>query len=323
MASPTPSSGAGPSLVQTLPQPFLDKIDAAGRMLDELVKHDPEFAEYCNAAVTSARRMSPTTGNITLKEHHNMKKVVAMENARNLGLNLVYVQEQSPRLLVEYVKMAAETMPKPSTIRFIFPPTAMTVHRSLAEVKLSEAGPCITVFDSYLPAYDLQMQLPKDMLEKEGWKVSQVLPQMQTSNQDCITYALSFALKSFKTKFGEHINDSEKPVLLDIHKRKHIPALFFKHTQDSHIPEHSSELMDKDGQQTLSARIQAYSATRWAINGGEQNVSTSIEGFRLQEIRRVSEAYLKGEKGFDDSLERKFLSQRADARPDVTKTSWV
>ncbi|HEX7636555.1 MAG TPA: YopJ family acetyltransferase [Noviherbaspirillum sp.] len=289
------------------PKELQRKIDEVD--YKKLAEFDPDFAEYAKIVKHDAvRGLQPSLATTELDIKH-LPLIVEMENARNPGLNLCCFKS-----LEECIKELKEIKEKHQSgnYRIIYPPYKFeSDHHMMLDVKL-DPDPLkpmsIVLFE---PSFVVDIgEAVKDLRENlDNPRISTVVTGTQYSDTDCVMFALNHALKSFKTysEFAGKIHENNENRV--IRKNQELPAVFFKHTHSSskaragkdnsqgEIRVNSEKSKNPDAQ-TLTQRINAYRTTRFNKKTEKTDTySTSIEGFRLQEIKRVA-----------DYLERKSAS---------------
>jgi hypothetical protein len=158
-------------------------------------------------------------------------------------------------------------------------------------------------------------------------RVAVVETSAQKSQGDCIMFSLSYALKAFKNpdaldRLHDTLKRSPKPNPADPSRRSttagqiesdyqlqlvntHMangvdafPVDFFKHTHSSGLAKslmsrpggEMSGPVNSAGTENLAERNQAFRVTRQDDKGKDIRASASIDGFRLQEVRRLLNA---------------------------------
>lgn len=230
--------------------------------------------------------------------------IAAMENAQRPGLNLLYLPE-APRNL-QFMIERIENGRMVGDFRFIFHPVENSIHCAMADVKVRGNETSIVIVDSAFEHNDPRLNSAANLLRAEGRKISIVAPEIQKSQQDCIMYALNFAIKSYKTGFIGEIHGENNAQVISRDQLKRLPAGLLKHSQTRAVlkQEHglAEAFVKKDSSEKLNDRHANYRVRRVNRDSKEFETSASIEGFRLREIRRVGEALSKGGAAFDRSL---------------------
>jgi hypothetical protein len=278
---------------------------------------------YADAAV--ARLSNPKTDARSLGDLDiaHLPALVEMENSRHAGLNL-----QAFKHYGEFVEALGK--PGPASFRAVFPTQhperGPGFHHVMADVRRHPDGPpTVVLTESALLFSDaIRQEIPKinhlaDQLQAAGispHRVAVIETSAQKSQGDCIMFSLSYALKAFKnpdaldrlhgmlkgapkpnpadrsrrsTSAGKIERDYQMQLLKThmAHGADALPGDFFKHTHSSGL---AKSLMSRPGGENLAERHQAFRVTRQDDKGKDIRASASIDGFRLQEVRRLLDA---------------------------------
>ncbi|WP_167285652.1 YopJ family acetyltransferase [Paraburkholderia sp. Cy-641] len=265
---------------------------------------DKDFGEYARMAVDHALSNIAPDERITALDKKFIGLIAAMENAQRPGLNLLYLPE-APRNL-QFMIERIENGGMQGNFRFIFHPSENSVHCAMADVRVGSNETSIVIADSAFEHSDTRLESAADLLRAEGRKISIITPEIQKSTQDCIMYALNFAIKSYKTGFTGEIHGKNNAQIISSDQLKNLPIGFLKHTQTRAILKQEYGLAEafvkKNSSERLSDRHASYRVRRINNDSKEFETSASIEGFRLREIRKTGEALSKGSGAFDRSL---------------------
>jgi hypothetical protein len=184
-----------------------------------------------------------------------------------------------------------EQAAEPGEFRVIYPPDTTSHHVAL-DVRTEPGKPTTIIgYESAHAGYTpdnkkaLEAGIPKA-------RVTFVHNIIQTSFFDCVMFALNNALKSFKTRGDFALQVHRRTLDAALGVNPEIPAVFKKHSHSRKVivdePVTAQAIVSKaktgDTAESLAQRIHAYRARR-----PEGDFSTSIEGFRLQEIKRVQD----------------------------------
>ena len=282
-----------PPAPERLPARLQQKIDALS--LPTLKKLDKALYEYGRMATDLAKEGSGSNALLTRLDKKLMPLLAATENARNPGLNLqVFTNGEACYQAIRVRHQQVKASGQPVTMRAIYPPfKGAPDHHIALDIQLRPGHrPSVIGFES---ALGHMMGSMKDAISQGlgGAKVQMVGNLIQSSQWDCAMYSLSHALKSFKhyDDYSARLHAGERGVPL--------PPEFLKHSQSkSHVegrPQQDSIVTkDKGGlhAETLLHRNLAYRAQRF-----ERAYSTSIEGFRMQAIRRAGEFLAEQRRG--------------------------
>ncbi|KAE8758451.1 avirulence protein [Paraburkholderia madseniana] len=270
-----------------VPGRLREKIKTVDSKLKQIKRANTEFYEYAKLSVGQTSEGSKPDWRTNQFDKKYLPLIAEMENQRNPGLNL-HVFDKADECH-EYIKQMAGARGT-GNFRVVYPPFAGSRDHYVAlDVRLrGERRPSIVVYESAL-AQTLSM-FPAMFAPA---KVKVVFNGIQNSEWDCVMFALNNALKSFKThaEYADLLHRGGEVNSVPM------PAVFRKHMHSrsalNHMPQ-ADEIVTKaqtgPDAETLRERVNAYRTNRF----GSQ-YSTSIEGFRLQEIRRVGE-YLRSRK---------------------------
>ncbi|AWO77485.1 YopJ family acetyltransferase [Serratia marcescens] len=270
---------------EIVPQRLQEKADAV--VLPQLKKLHKDLYEYAKLATENVQNGNGSNSAITRLDKKLLPLLADMENHRNPGLNLRICKssEECFQTIRDQYKHVQQSK-QPMNMRIIYPPfKGATDHHITLDVKLTPGHrPSIIGFES---ALDHMMGSIKGMISTalHGAKVHMVGNIIQNSEWDCVMFSLNNALKSHKhhDDYTDRLHNGERG--------KAIPAEFLKHAQsktfvEGHSKQDNLVTKDKGGlhTETLLHRNLAYRANRF-----DKSYSTSIEGFRLQEIKRAGD----------------------------------
>ena len=260
--------------------------------LSKLRKIDPglhAYAEYVVNKASKGERLDKS--NILEQDKEHLPLLAKMENHRNPGLNLS-VFKTAPECFqaIHDQQKTVQRTGQAHDMRIVYPPFkgGMANHHVALDVRLRPGrNPSIIVFET-APAvigtpHAVQIISGGLTGSIKGAHVSVVENGIQNSEHDCMMFALNASLKSFKThdKFAAAIHDRQNVSEIPL------PVEFSKHIQSKTAAEErpdANAVVTKDAPgvkaETLLQRAEAYRSE----HGG-----TSIEGFRLQEIRRAGD----------------------------------
>jgi len=309
------SAGGAPAQVPrrpvlpTVPERLREKILAVD--LEKLKVLDPEFHDYAKRVVaqtSSGRRPDAQTLQADIR---HLPLVAAMENHRNPGLDLHACRTPAEcfRLILDKERAGV-----PGNFRVVYSADKFgTDHHAALDVRTEPGKP--TSIIGYESALDGGTSFFKKDLEANvpNVRVTFVHNLIQSSEHDCVMFALNNALKAFKARddFAAQAHRQNQDAGADVIPRKEVPAVFKKHSQSRDVVNesqlHAQTIVTKAkagaAAETLTQRIHAYRARR-----SSHDYSTSIEGFRLQEIKRVQD-YLA------DRAERRSLQGQPPSDP--------
>jgi len=262
--------------------------------LPQLKKLDKNLYEYAKMATELVNENSGTNALLTRLDKKMLPLIADAENARHPDLNLHVFKgpDECYKAIKEQNKQVWNSK-QPKNMRVVFAPAkGMPDHHVAFDVQLRPGHrPSIVCFES---ALGNMMEAMKQGIEHglKGAKVKMVPHFVQASEWDCAMFALNNALKLYKhhDDYTSRLHAGENNVPK--------PSEFFKHAQSkSHVEggprENDIVTKDKGGMhaETLLHRNLAYRAQRF-----DKAYSTSIEGFRFQEIAWAGE-YLAIQKG--------------------------
>ncbi|AMG56656.1 YopJ family acetyltransferase [Pantoea vagans] len=281
-----------PQNPERLPGRLQQKMDTVN--LPKLKKLDKDLYDYAKLATDLVKDNSGTNVLLTRLDKKMMPLIADAENARHPDLNLHVFKgpDECYKAIKEQNKQVWNSR-QPGNMRVVFAPAkGMPDHHIALDIQLRPGHrPSIVCFES---ALGNMMDPIKQGIEQglKGARVKMVGNFIQASSWDCAMFALNNALKSFKhyDDYTSRLHAGEQNVPK--------PSEFFKHAQSkSHIEggprENDIVSKDKGGlhAETLLHRNLAYRAQRF-----DKAYSTSIEGFRFQEIERAGE-YLAAQRG--------------------------
>ena len=281
-----------------VPERLREKIDAVN--LRKIARMNKEFSKYAQLVVDSALKGAQPGTLVTALDEKHLALIAAMENERNPGLNLHVFK--SSKDCYKFIKEKASEGTA-GNYRIIYRPNKATRHHIALDIKIAPGKQTsIILFESALPQI---IPAQKEALSSniENSKVHAVANLVQNSEGDCIMFALHNALKLFKTsaKFAAKIHRSPNELFID--NEEIIPPVFKKHSHSRagvingpHADAIVSKAKTGPDAEALLQRVQAYRTDRSEIffNRTEiKHYSTSIEGFRLQEIKRVGDYLMK------------------------------
>lgn len=274
-----------PDAPEPLPKRLQQKVSELD--LPHLAKLDKSLHEYGKLVTEQAQQGFGSNSDTTRMDKKLLPLLADAENSRNPGLNLrTFKTSQECYNAIKDQHRLSRQSNQTINMRAAYPPFMGSPNHHVAlDIQFSPGHrPSIIVFESALGH-----MLPhlKDAISKElpGTKVQTVGNIIQNSEWDCTMYSLNNALKSFKhfDDYTSRLHQGEEGIPL--------PAEFLKHAQSkSYTQKHSKKddivTKDKSGphMETLAHRNMAYRADR-----KDRSYSTSIEGFRMQEIKRAGD----------------------------------
>lgn len=274
-----------PEQLEMVPKRLQQKIDSVN--LPQLKKLNKDLYNYGKKATELAKAGSAANCDLMTMDIELLPLLADAENVRNPGLNLhTFKNPQECYQAIKDQYKSVQDSKQPLNMRAIYPPVKYTTQHQIAlDIQLKPGHrPSIIAIESSLSnlAGPIKMELQGNL---RGAKIQILENSIQKSQWDCSMYALSNALKSFKhfDDYTARLHNGEQGVP--------IPAEFLKHSQsktyiEGHPHQDSVVTKDKGGlhAETLLHRNLAYRVERDDIA-----YSTSIEGFRLQEIQRAGE----------------------------------
>lgn len=282
-----------PEKPELLPVRLQHKIDNVDLPMIETLDSDL-------LATDLAKANSGTSMELTHMDIKMLPLIADAENARTLGLNLHVFKgpDECYKAIKEQSKLAMKSK-QPINMRVVYPPfKGMSDHHVALDIQFKPGRmfmrghrPSVVCFES-TPGFLLYYL--RDTLHEnlKGIKIRLAPNLIQQSKWDCSMFAMSNALKSFK-----HYDDYTSR----LHRGEtdlEPPPEFIKHAQSKGTilkSPHQNAIVTKAKEglhaETLMHRNMAYRAQRW-----KKAYSTSIEGFRFQEIARASE-YLAAKRG--------------------------
>ncbi|MCX8964080.1 avirulence protein [Erwinia psidii] len=274
------------------PARLQQKMDAID--LPKLKSLDKDLYHYAQTATELVNENNGSNAVLTRMDKKMLPLIAEAENARHPGLNLHVFKgaDECYKAIREQNKQVWSSK-QPMNMRVVFPPSkGMPDHQVALDVQFRPGHrPSVVCFES--GQSDL-MEINKMAIEHglKGAKVKMVGNLIQASHWDCAMYALNNALKSFKhhDEYTARVHSGETDLSL--------PAEFLKHAQPRSLIRGSpneNDIVSKDKgglhAETLMHRNLAYRAQRF-----KKAYSTSIEGFRFQEIQRAGD-YLAAQRG--------------------------
>jgi hypothetical protein len=288
----TSSSSANPEARQTPPkvpvrlQQKIDTID-----LKQIKRIDAALHDYAAKVVSDASKgWQPDRGTTQLDKKF-LPLIAEMENHRVPGLDLhVFDAPGKCHSFLAQKALSGET----SNFRVAYRPSEeLADHYIALDVRiLAHKPPSIILYESAMGhlvdrmAAELCKAVP-------GAKIKVKLAGGQASHWDCVMFALHSAVKSFKTRaeFADLIHAG-----VDV-KEAPMPVIFQKHRHSRDGLEGKplgqaivTKAQTGPAAETLRDRVEAFRTDRDGMH-----YSTSIEGFRMQEISRLAH-YLKNVK---------------------------
>lgn len=281
-----------PENPERLPGRLQQKMDTIN--LPQLKKLDKGLHDYAKMATDLVNENSGSNALLTRMDKKMLPLIADAENARHPGLNLhVFKGPDECYAAIKEQNKQVWNSKEPKNMRVVFAPAkGMPDHHVALDVQMRPGHrPSVVCFES---ALGHMMEPMKQGIEHglKGAKVKIVPNLVQDSQWDCAMFALNNALKSFKhhDDYTSRLHAGEQNVTK--------PSEFIKHAQSKgHIEggprENDIVSKDKGGlhAETLKHRNLAYRAQRY-----NKAYSTSIEGFRFQEIARAGE-FLAAQRG--------------------------
>lgn len=288
-----------PNAVPIVPARLREKFEAID--LKKLHKLNQGLHQYAKHVIEKASTgMQPNVATLEMDKRH-LPLLAEMENHRHPGLNLnVFSTPEKCQQAILDKQGEVQRDGQAAGMRIVYPPfPRLPDHHVALDVRFRPGRPpSIIIYESALEE-TVPAQHEALTAAITGAQVFSVANIIQHSHWDCVMFALNAALKSFKTQevFAAGIHDPQGP------ETPRLPPEFNKHMHSKRAARKGSDAnaivtKDKTGNstETLLQRVEAYSADR-SINEVDEHIeySTSIEGFRLQEIRRAGE-YLAAKK---------------------------
>jgi len=274
-----------PNAPERIPARLQQKIDSVD--LPKLKKLDQDLYSYAKLATDLAKTCSGTNEALTHLDIKMLPLIADAENARNPGLNLhIFKGPDECFAAIKNQNKQVWSRKQPMNMRVIFPPfKGMPDHHVALDLQFRPGHrPSVVCFES-APGHLMHMLESLLQQSLKGAKIKAVPNIIQQSNWDCSMFALNNALKSFKhyDEYTARLHKDEQNL--------QPPPEFLKHAQSKSLIEktpHRDTVVTKDKgglhSETLLHRNLAFRAKRDDIE-----YSTSIEGFRFQEIARASE----------------------------------
>lgn len=278
-----------PELLPARLQQKMNNVD-----LSKLEKLDKDLFNYANLATDLAKRNLGTDARLTKMDIKMLPLIADAENARNPGLNLhVFKRPDECYEAIKEQGKQVRVSKQPVNMRVIYPPFIGAPDHHVALDILFRPGhrPSVVGFES-APGNLLGLLISSLDQNLKGFKIRPAANIIQQSNWDCSMYAMNNVLKSFKhyDDYTSRLHQGEKDL--------EPPPEFLKHAQSRGTilgSPHQDAIVTKDKgglhSETLLHRNMAYRAQR-----SDRAYSTSIEGFRFQEISRAGE-FLAAKRG--------------------------
>ncbi|RQM39562.1 YopJ family acetyltransferase [Erwinia psidii] len=274
------------------PKRLQQKMDAID--LPKLKSLDKDLYHYAPMATELVNENNGSNAVLMRMDKKMLPLIAEAENARHPGLNLhVFKNADECYKAIKMQNKQVWSSKQPMNMRVLYSPIkGMPDHHVALDVQFRPGHrPSVMCMESALGHMmdTIQMGIEHGL---KGAKVKMVGNTIQASQWDCAMYALNNALKLFKhhDEYTARVHGGETDVSL--------PAEFLKHAQSrSHIREspNKNDIVSKDKgglhAETLMHRNLAYRTQRF-----EKAYSTSIEGFRFQEIQRAGD-YLAAQRG--------------------------
>ncbi|MDA8456502.1 hypothetical protein M4R22_17205 [Acidovorax sp. GBBC 3334] len=272
-----------------VPPRLLERAEAID--LEWVKSLDASLHAYAELAIGQAERGRQPGRETTRMDILHMPLLVEMENARRPGLHLhAFASVQlCIAALRDHAEAARQEGAAPTSMRCVVQAGKNVMHHFALDVRFTPDAP--PSFIHYEPAASRAPgQVISETLAEAfpGARVALVHNPVQFSQWDCAMFSLDHVLQSFKTRerYADPIHaGAASPDDLAL------PVEFFKHMHSKQQMEHRpdadaivTKVRTGAAAETLRQRVLDYRATR-----GEGAYSTSIEGFRLQQIRRAAE----------------------------------
>lgn len=283
-----------PETPESIPRRLQEKMDTVN--LPELEKLDGGLYEYAKMAIERVNEKKGADKQLSELDKKMLPLFAEAENARHPDLNLHVFRgpEACYKAIKEQNKKAWDSR-QPMNMRVVFSPSrGIPDHHVALDVQLRPGHhPSVVCFESAL--WGMMNEIRQDI--EHGLKESKVKligNFVQASDWDCAMFALSNALKLYKhhDEYTSRLHAGEEE------ENVRIPSEFIKHAQSKGHAERQGRrndivTKDKGGlhAETLLHRNLAYCAQRF-----DKAYSTSIEGFRFQEIQRAGD-YLAAQRG--------------------------
>ncbi|MDW6004688.1 YopJ family acetyltransferase [Vibrio mangrovi] len=303
-----------PDKPPVVPLRLQDKVDQID--LSSLEKLSPDLHQYAQQTISRIQKGREPNSAITTLDAKLLPLLAEAENHRHPGLNLhTFTDQNSCYEAIKAQQKTVQETKQPQQMRVVYPPLpGMAQHHIALDIRFKPGHqPSILGFESALST--LATEPIKNVLSQAfpKAKIQIVDHSIQNSSWDCVMFSLNNALKAYKSheeytdKIHNQAQSSRNPLKqikqqLTGVKSPEIPNEFWKHTH-SHgqiqVMGNGDMIVTKEktgsATETLEHRNLAYRTQR-------QNhaYSTSIEGFRLQEIRRAGE-YLAGQAEIKES----------------------
>ncbi|KTB75355.1 MULTISPECIES: type III secretion system YopJ family effector HopZ3 [Pseudomonas] len=284
--SPKASRGdAIPEKPEAIPKRLLEKMEPIN--LAQLALRDKDLHEYAVMVCNQVKKGEGPNADITQGDIKLLPLFAKVENTRNPGLNLhTFKSHKDCYKAIKEQNKDVQRNKQSVSIRVVYPPfKVMPDHHIALDIQLRYGHrPSIVGFES-APGNIIDAAEREILSALGNVKLKMVGNFLQYSKTDCTMFALNNALKAFKhhEEYTSRLHNGEKQVP--------IPATFLKHAQskslvENHPKKDTTVTKDQGGlhTETLLHRNRAYRAQRSA----GQHV-TSIEGFRMQEIKRAGD----------------------------------
>lgn len=271
------------------PEPLPKRLQQKMSELDlpHLKKLNKDLYNYGKLVIQAAKEGRGIDSEISAMDKKLLPLIADAENSRNPGLNLrTFNTSQECYNTIKDQHRLSRQSNQAINMRAVYPPFKGTPdHRIALDIQFRPGHrPSIIAFES--SSFTILGPLKQSLSEElPGTKIRIVGNIIQNSNWGCVMFSLNNALKSFKhfDDYTSRLHQGERNIPL--------PAEFQKHAHSkSYIQGHSKKdnivTKDKSGphMETLAHRNMAYRADR-----EDGSYSTSIEGFRLQEIQRAGD----------------------------------
>ena len=265
----------------------------------------PAFHEYMRRVASNASNSIAPDSDTVVGDIAHMHIICAAENKRRPGLHLRFIRNRKEpggtQSTWGELSQSFQSW-KPGRHRVIFHAypewDGVSAHHVMADIEIKKnCRPSLVLFES--TSDQLYTRSLKPTLTHLGASVAIVRNAIQYSNYDCLMFALANALKAKDSAFVAdiHARNFKHPNSNIVIERSEIPGIFLKHAhsacggmEQGHQRVNSTKHPDPE---TLFERIEAFRSPHHLQNE-TLSYSASIEGFRLQEIRRAGE-YLQAQ----------------------------
>lgn len=273
-----------------MPKRLKEKMDAID--MPKLKKLDKDLYQYAQEAIEFMTEGNAGGYSIMAQDKKLLPLLVQAENHRTPDLNLhSFKNPDDCHKAIQDHNALAQRSGKPENMRILYPPfKGMPDHHVAMDVMLKPGHPpSIVAFESAIG--NVMAMLPQ-MISNDipNAKIKMVGNVIQSSQWDCVMFSLNNALKAHKhaDEYTSRLHQGEKvPIPVEFLKHAHSKQLVQNHPEKDRLV-----TKDKAGlhRESLEHRNLAYRTDR-----GDKSYSTSIEGFRLQEIQRAG-AFLEAQK---------------------------